>query len=82
MLTEEPSPLMPNRPPDKPANQLYALLDELDRLEELIEDMDDLGVSSREDAERRMTDLDAQIEALAPDFQAGAEAETEAEAEQ
>jgi hypothetical protein len=60
------SDIMPNRPPDQPATDLYVLLDELDRLEELIEDMDDLGVSSREEAERRMAELDAQVEALAP----------------
>jgi hypothetical protein len=67
---------MPNRPPDQPANDLYMVLDELDRLEELIEDMDDLGVSSREEAERRMAELDAQVEALAPGSKGGAEAET------
>ncbi len=67
---------MPNRPPEKPVTDLYVLLDELDRLEELIEDMDDLGITSREEAERRMAELDAQVEALAPGSQGGAEAET------
>jgi hypothetical protein len=44
---------------------LFALLDELDRLEELIEDMDDLGVSSREQAELRIASLNLQVDALA-----------------
>jgi hypothetical protein len=56
----------PNQPKDQPTNDLYVLLDELDRLEELLEDMDDLGVSSRAEAEQRMTELDALVEALAP----------------
>ncbi|MGH2533539.1 MAG: hypothetical protein ACRDJW_14670 [Thermomicrobiales bacterium] len=47
-------------------NDLYAVLDELDRLEELIEDMDSLGVRSREDAERRIAELDARVEEIAP----------------
>lgn len=50
-----------------PDDELYALLDELDRLEELIEDMDALGVATREQAEARMAELDARVEALAPD---------------
>lgn len=52
----------------KPASgqdaELYALYDELDRLEELLEDMADLGVASREDAERRIADLNERIDAL------------------
>jgi hypothetical protein len=50
---------------DQPAD-LYALLEELDRLEELIEDMDSLGVHSREEAERRIAELDARVEEIAP----------------
>lgn len=44
--------------------ELYALYDELDRLEELLEDMADLGVSSAAEAERRIIELNAQIDAL------------------
>jgi hypothetical protein len=47
-----------------PDDELFALLDELDRLEELIEDMDDLGVSSREQAELRIASLNLQVDAL------------------
>jgi hypothetical protein len=42
--------------------ELYALYDELDRLEELLEDMRDLGVASSEDAERRLADLNDRID--------------------
>ena len=40
---------------------LYPLLEELDRLEELIEEMDDLGVNSREDIERRLAELHDEV---------------------
>jgi hypothetical protein len=50
---------------------LYALYDELDRLEELIEDMDSLGVASLEQAERRIAELNERIDAVE-----GAEEET------
>jgi phage shock protein A len=43
---------------------LYDLYERLDRIEELIEDMDDMGIASREDAERLMIELDSQIEEL------------------
>jgi hypothetical protein len=43
---------------------LYPLLDELDRLEDLLEEMDDLGVASRADVERRMADLNDEIDRL------------------
>jgi hypothetical protein len=49
------------------AKQLETLMDEFDRLEELIEDMDELGVFSKEAAEIRMTELDHLIEVLTPD---------------
>jgi hypothetical protein len=51
---------------DRSATDLYALLDELDRLEELIDDMDSLGIRSREEAEQRIAVLDARVEELAP----------------
>ena len=61
---------MPRKPPagvDPHQGELYALLDELDRLEELIEEMDDLGVASRADAERRLAELHARVDETAPD---------------
>jgi hypothetical protein len=49
----------------KSGNQkLFELYERMDRIEELIEDMDELGISSREDAERLMVELDGQIEEL------------------
>ena len=46
-----------------PANE-HQLLAELDRLEDLIEDMDDLGISSRDEAEARRLALHRQLDAL------------------
>ncbi len=47
-------------PPDQPADRsVYEALDQLDRLEELLEEMQDLGVRSIEDVERRIAELDA-----------------------
>ena len=42
----------------------YPLLDELDRLEELLEEMEELGVASRADIERRMAELNARVSEL------------------
>ena len=42
--------------------KLFELYERLDRLAELIEDMDELGVSSREQAEAMISDLDSQID--------------------
>ncbi len=44
--------------------ETYALLDELNRLEELIEEMDALGVSSRSEAEQRLAELNARVDGL------------------
>ena len=52
--------------------ELYRLYDLLDRLEELIEDMAELGVNSVDDAERKILDLNRQIDAL-EDAEAGGE---------
>lgn len=41
---------------------LHALLVELDRLEELIEEMDDLQVMSRAEAESRMAELHQKVD--------------------
>ncbi len=55
-------PARPAAVPDPADQELYALLDELDRLEELLEEMTDLGVSSRADAERRIAELNAKVD--------------------
>ncbi|MDP9367410.1 MAG: hypothetical protein M3Q03_03885 [Chloroflexota bacterium] len=48
--------------PDQPADRsIYEALDQLDRLEELLEEMQDLGVRSIEDVERRIAELDALV---------------------
>jgi uncharacterized small protein (DUF1192 family) len=48
----------------------YNALNELDRLEELLEEMDELGVSSRGEIEQRI----ATLEALIPDVDNGPDA--------
>ena len=48
----------------KGESELDRLYDLLDRYEELLEDMAELGVTSSEDAERRITELNEQIDAL------------------
>lgn len=40
---------------------LYEKLDQLDRLEELLEEMQDLGVRTFEEIERRIAELDAEV---------------------
>ena len=42
---------------------LYALYDQLDRLEELLEDMADLGVTSAAEVEQRLAELNERIDA-------------------
>ena len=42
--------------------KLFHLYERMDKLEELIEDMDELGVTSREQAEAMISDLDSQID--------------------
>jgi len=49
---------------DAADKETYALLDELDRLEELVEEMDALGVSSRDEAERRLAELNERVDRL------------------
>ena len=44
--------------------QLFDLYERMDRLEELLEDMDELGVSSRDEIEQMIIALDQQIEEL------------------
>jgi hypothetical protein len=48
-------------------DDLFALLDELDRLEELLEDMDDLGVNSRAEAKARIVVLNDLVDGLSPE---------------
>jgi hypothetical protein len=43
---------------------LYRLLEELDRLEDLIEEMDELGVATRAEAEHRMAELNRRVDGL------------------
>jgi hypothetical protein len=43
---------------------LYAVLERLDRLEDLVEEMDELGVSTREEAERRIAELNDDVTRL------------------
>ena len=45
-----------------PDRALYPVLEELDRLEELLEEMTELGVTSIADIERRLADLNARID--------------------
>jgi hypothetical protein len=45
-------------------SEIFRLYDLLDRYEELLEDMAELGVTSTEEAERRITELNEQIDAL------------------
>ncbi len=43
---------------------LLPLLEELDRLEDLLEEMEELGVASRADVERRLADLNARVDEM------------------
>jgi uncharacterized small protein (DUF1192 family) len=60
---------MPKRSPDPaPDADRYALFDQLDRLEELLEDMIALEIRSMDELEQRIEALNAQIDAAeAPD---------------
>jgi hypothetical protein len=65
---------MPTPTPDVSpgaGDELFTLLDELDRLEELIEDMDELGISSRAEAEARIVVLNDLVDQLSPDDLSG-----------
>jgi DNA phosphorothioation-dependent restriction protein DptG len=46
------------------SKRLFDLYERMDRLEELIEDMEELGISTREEAEQMIIELDGQIEEL------------------
>ncbi len=47
--------------------QLFDLYDQLDRIEELLEDMSDLGITSQAEAETRLAELNAKIDQLESD---------------
>ena len=51
-----------NRPSDQ--RELNTLLETLDRLEELLEDMDELGVGTRAETEARMREIHARVDEL------------------
>jgi hypothetical protein len=50
----------------KPAadREVYRLLEELDRCEALLEDLDELGLSTRDEIERHMEALHKRLDAL------------------
>lgn len=52
------------KPATPSESERYALYDQLDRLEELIEDMAALGVQSAVEAEARIAELNARIDSL------------------
>lgn len=47
-----------------PNQKLFDLYERLDRIEELIEDMDELSVATRADAEKLIIEIDGQIEEI------------------
>ena len=51
-------------PKQAQSNELYEHYEELDRLEELLEDMNELGVSSIQEIEARMLILNERIDEL------------------
>ena len=46
------------------SKKLFDLYERMDRIEELIEDMDELGIATRDQAEALIVDLDSQIDEL------------------
>lgn len=46
---------------------LRPLIEELDRLEDLLEEMEELGVATRADVERRLAELNARVDELSND---------------
>jgi len=53
--------------PERPQGDvpgLYQLLEQLDRFEDLLEEMDELGVASRDEAERRIAELNDEVSQL------------------
>lgn len=56
-------------PKKSKSNELYEHYAELDRLEELLEDLNELGISSIQEIEARMLLLNEQIDALEADIE-------------
>jgi hypothetical protein len=56
-------------PKQAKSNELYEHYEALDRLEELLEDMNELGVSSIEEIEARMLLLNEKIDELEADIE-------------
>ncbi len=48
-------------------DQIARLLDELDRLEDLVDDLNEFGLRTIEDVERRITEINTLIDQLAPE---------------
>ena len=55
---------MGDSPDPRAERQLEALLGQLDRLEDLLDDMDELGIDDRAGIEARMAELNAEIDRL------------------
>ena len=53
--------------PPSDADPFAALLEELDRLEDLLEEMRDLGVTTVADAQQRIDELNAEVDRLETD---------------
>lgn len=58
------------KPKQSQSNELYDHYEELDRLEELLEDMNELGISSIADIEARMLLLNERIDELESEVEA------------
>lgn len=57
------------RSPDD--QKLFALLDELDRLEGLLDEMQELGVTTIEEIDERISALNAEVDALTGEDDSG-----------
>ena len=58
---------MPSRdhpPPEAEEQELNALIEQLDRLEDLLDEMEELGVTDRAGIERRLAELNARVDEL------------------
>lgn len=53
-----------NSPADAEERVLQPLIEELDRLEDLLDEMEELGVNDRADIERRLAELNARVDEL------------------
>jgi hypothetical protein len=52
------------QPTESPDRLIHGLIAELDRLEDLLEDMDELRLFSRDEVERRIAELNARVDTL------------------